>query len=187
MLAIEARSRLRRCVRLLRTLHVSDLGLRATVIEGIPLMSSVSDIYNFIQIDDRTATGGQPSAEQFRSARDAGFEVAVNLAPDGQETSLPGERELLEELGVEYHHIPVAWANPQVDQLHAFENVMEAVKGRRALIHCQANYRVTAFFALYAMAKRGWTEDQADALIDHIWKSNPDYLRGRYDRRARAS
>jgi uncharacterized protein (TIGR01244 family) len=135
----------------------------------------VSDIYNFIQIDEFVATAGQPSEAQFREAREAGYEVVINLAPDGLETSLPEERELLAALGIDYHHMPVAWAEPRLDQLEQFEALMASVAGRRTLIHCQANYRVTAFFALYAQAQRGWSDAQANALIDRIWASRADY------------
>ena len=136
---------------------------------------AVTDIYNFIQINDRMATAGQPTEDQFHEAHGAGYQVVINLAPDGLETSLPGERELLRSLGIDYIHIPVAWSEPRIDKLQAFEAAMEANAGRRTLIHCQANYRVTAFFALYAMAKLGWTSAQADSLIDRIWGSRPDY------------
>lgn len=136
---------------------------------------SVDDIYNFIRINESLATSGQPTAEQFRRAREAGYEIVINLAPDGLDTSLPEERALLGELGIEYHHLPVVWSEPRLDQLEAFGALMDAAAGRRALVHCQANYRVTVFFALYAAAKRGWTEAQADALIDRIWTSNPAY------------
>ncbi len=135
---------------------------------------TISDIYNFIQIDERVATSGQPTADQFRQVRQAGYEVVINLAPDGLETSLPAQAELLAELGFEYHHIPVAWNDPKLRQLEEFEAVMTAAEGRRTLIHCQANYRVTAFFALYA-AKLGWSEAQSDALIDRIWSSRPGF------------
>lgn len=135
----------------------------------------LSDIFNFIQIDNLIATAGQPTADQFRLARGEGYEIVVNLAPDGLETSLPGQRQLLEGLGIEYHHIPVAWTEPRLDQLAAFERAMDAAGGRRRLIHCQANYRVTSFFALHAEARLGWSRQQADALIDRVWKSRPGY------------
>jgi uncharacterized protein (TIGR01244 family) len=136
---------------------------------------SVTDIHNFIAIDDLVATAGQPTAEQFRAAGAAGYEVVINLAPDGLDTSLPGEGELLQSLGIDYHHIPVAWTEPRLDQLERFEALMAAAAGRRTLIHCQANYRVTAFFALYATARLGWSDTQADALIDRIWRSRPGF------------
>lgn len=136
---------------------------------------SVSDIYNFIEIDDHVATAGQPTEDQFRAVRDAGYEVVINLAPDGLETSLADERGLLESLGIDYHQIPVAWAAPRLAELEAFEDLMSRVGGRRTLSHCQANYRVTVFFALYAEARRGWSRAQGDALIASIWESRPGY------------
>ena len=135
---------------------------------------TISDIYNFIQIDDRIATSGQPTADQFRRAREAGYEVVINLAPDGLDTSLPEQAELLSSLGIEYHHIPVPWSEPRLDHLEQFEALMMATQGRRTLVHCQANYRVTAFFALHA-AKLGWSEEACDALVDRIWSSRPGF------------
>lgn len=134
---------------------------------------SVTDIFNFIEIDSNIATSGQPSAAQFRDARAAGYEAVVNLAPDGLETSLPDEAGLLRDLGIEYHHIPVVWADPRPEQLEAFEATMQALAGRKTLVHCQANYRVTAFFALFALAKLEWSDEQADALIARIWNATP--------------
>ena len=132
-------------------------------------------VYNFIAVDDRVATAGQPTEAQFRALRDAGYEVVINLAPDGLDTSLAGEDALLGSLGIDYRHLPIAWAAPGLDQLDAFITLMEAARGRATLVHCQANYRVTAFYGLYAQARLGWTEAQADALIDRIWSANPGY------------
>jgi uncharacterized protein (TIGR01244 family) len=136
---------------------------------------AIEDAFNFIRIDDLVSTAGQPTEEQFRDARNSGFEVVINLAPDGLETSLPAQRELLASLGLEYHHLPVAWTEPRLDQLRQFEALMAASSGRKTLIHCQANYRVTAFFASYATAKLGWDYEKADALIERIWLSRPGY------------
>ena len=136
---------------------------------------SVDDIYNFIQVDSFTGTAGQPSSEQFRAARHAGYEVVINLAPDGLDTSLEGEKELLHDLGIEYFHIPVPWNDPKISQLEQFEEVMQSVEGRRTLVHCQANFRVTAFYTIYAVSRLGWSEERADALIDQIWTSRPEF------------
>jgi uncharacterized protein (TIGR01244 family) len=134
---------------------------------------SVSEIYNFIEIDPSIGSSGQPTEAQFRELSEAGYEAVINLAPDGLDTSLPGEAELVRALGMEYHHIPVQWTDPRRDQLDRFEALMDRLGGRRVLIHCQGNYRVTAFYALYAGAKLGWSQDRADALIDRIWTSHP--------------
>jgi uncharacterized protein (TIGR01244 family) len=136
---------------------------------------SVGDIYNFVEIDPSTGTAGQPTEVQFGELREAGYEAVINLAPDGLDTSLPDEAELVRALGMEYHHIPVQWTEPGHAQLDQFAGLMDRLSGRRVLIHCQGNYRVTAFYALYAGDRLGWTTDRADALIDRIWSSHPGF------------
>lgn len=128
---------------------------------------------NFIQVDDLTATAGQPSAEQFEQLRDAGFDLVINLAPDGLPTSLPGQTALLESLGLEYRHIPVLWGDPLLEQLDTFTELMDRSRDRRKLVHCQMNMRVTAFYSLYAMDRLGWTAAQADALRGRVWTQRP--------------
>jgi hypothetical protein len=61
------------------------------------------------------------------------------------------------------------------DQLDQFAALMDRLAERRVLVHCQGNYRVTAFYALYASVRLGWSTDQADALIDRIWTSHPGF------------
>jgi hypothetical protein len=46
---------------------------------------------------------------------------------------------------------------------------MDANAGRHVLIHCAANFRVTAFYGLYAMHSLGWNEAQVDALRAGVW------------------
>ena len=45
---------------------------------------------------------------------------------------------------------------------------------KKILIHCAANFRVTAFYSLYAMQHLGWTEAQADEFRASIWAGS-DY------------
>lgn len=131
-------------------------------------------ILNFIRIDERTATGGQPTAEQLRAAAAGGITVVINLALENTTHALPGEAELIRGLGMEYIHIPVDWGNPTDDDFAAFEHAMLTRPQANLLIHCAANYRVTAFYSLYARRHLGWTEAQAVELRNRIW-SGSDY------------
>lgn len=143
--------------------------------KGNAVSASLSDIYNFLAVEEGLVTGGQPTADQLRAAAAAGIEAVVNLAPDGQDTTLAEEAELLASLGLAYHHVPVPWAQPSLAQLDRFSQVMDGLAGQPTLIHCQANFRVTAFLALHGEARLGWSRERADALIDRIWTSRPDY------------
>ncbi len=135
---------------------------------------STQDIYNYRRANDQIGTGGQPTREQLRSAADDGFSTVVNLATGAADFSLEDEAALVRSLGMTYHHMPVAWENPQASDFAAFEAVMQEHPGDKVLIHCAANFRVTAFYALYAMKHLGWTEAQADEFRASIWRGS-DY------------
>jgi protein tyrosine phosphatase (PTP) superfamily phosphohydrolase (DUF442 family) len=130
---------------------------------------STADIYNYRQVNDRISTGGQPTEEQLHSAVAEGFTTIINLATIDPDRSLADEGGLVRSLGMKYHHIPVKWDNPQESDFAAFEAVMQAGPEEKVLIHCAANFRVTAFYSLYAMQHLGWTEAQADEFRAPIW------------------
>jgi len=99
-----------------------------------------------------------------------GFETVVNLATIKRRYSLPDEEGLVRSLGLDYVHLPVDFAQPKRDDYQAFCEVMDSLTGKKVLLHCAANYRVTAFYSFYAMAKLGWTIQEADDFIASIWK-----------------
>jgi uncharacterized protein (TIGR01244 family) len=135
---------------------------------------STSDIYNYRKVNDRISTAGQPTEEQLRSVAADGFQTVINLATINPDRSLADEAGLVRALGMTYHHIPVVWDNPQASDFAAFEAAMQASSTDKTLIHCAANFRVTAFYGLYAMKHLGWTEAQADEFRAPIWQGS-DY------------
>jgi protein tyrosine phosphatase (PTP) superfamily phosphohydrolase (DUF442 family) len=110
--------------------------------------------------------------EQIKSAAQEGITAVINLATISPRYSLEDEAGLVEELGMVYYHIPVAWDNPQESDFASFEQVMKQLDGRKTLIHCAANFRVTAFYSLYAMKNLGWSEEQADSFRALTWQGS---------------
>jgi uncharacterized protein (TIGR01244 family) len=135
---------------------------------------SVEDIYHYLKVDDELITGGQPTEEQLQAVAQAGFRTVINLAPLNPRNSLADEAGLVQSLGMQYHHIPVAWENPTAEDFSRFEGVMQALPQGRTLIHCAANFRVTAFYSLYAQKHLGWSKAQADQFRAWIWQGS-DY------------
>ncbi len=133
---------------------------------------STSDIRNYRQVNENLITAGQPSAEQLQAAAAEGFSVVINLATINPRYSLPDEEGLVRSLGMTYDHIPVAWDNPAESDFAAFEAVMGQLGGRKTLIHCAANFRVTAFYALYALKNLGWRESRADEFMASVWSGS---------------
>jgi len=133
---------------------------------------STSDITNYHSVNDQIITGGQPSEEQLRAAAEEGFKAVINLATTNPRYSLEDEAELVQSLGMAYYHIPVEWEHPQASDFAAFEAVMAQLPASKTLIHCAANFRVTAFYSLYAMKHLGWSEAQAAEFRASIWEDS---------------
>jgi len=135
---------------------------------------SVEDIYHYRKVDEQLITGGQPTEEQLRAVAEQGFQTVINLAPINPRYSLDDEPGLVQALGMHYHHIPVDWDNPTAADFGSFEAVMQAQPVGKTFIHCAANFRVTAFYSLYAQKQLGWSKAQADAFRAAIWQGS-DY------------
>lgn len=133
---------------------------------------STAEIYNYVKVNDQVITGGQPTEEQIRAAAAEGFVSVINLATFDPDYSLEDEKSLVKGLGMSYYPIPVVWENPQESDFEAFDQVMQQLPEGKTLIHCAANYRVTAFYGLYALKNLGWTETQFEAFRGQIWQGS---------------
>ena len=98
----------------------------------------------------------------------------INLAPINPRYSLPDEEVLITSLGMTYHHLPIDWAQPTESAFEAFEKLLGTLRTSKTLIHCAANFRVTAFYALYAMKNLGWNEARAEKFRNSVWAGS-DY------------
>jgi protein tyrosine phosphatase (PTP) superfamily phosphohydrolase (DUF442 family) len=131
---------------------------------------STLTIYHYLKVNEQLITGGQPTEEQLRSAADEEFEIVINLGTINPRYSLPDEAGLVRSLGMAYHNIPVDWNAPQRSDFEAFERLMQTLPAAKTLLHCAANFRVTAFYSLYALKHLGWTEDQAAEFRASVWQ-----------------
>jgi protein tyrosine phosphatase (PTP) superfamily phosphohydrolase (DUF442 family) len=127
------------------------------------------DIYNFLKLSDTLFSGGMPKAEELTDAARKGVDVVINLAPHDVPNALPDEADLVDSLGMQYFNIPVNWNTPTRDGLDRFIEVMDANSGKQILVHCQANFRATAFVALYRILRDGWDPDDAMTGMHQIW------------------
>jgi uncharacterized protein (TIGR01244 family) len=146
----------------------------------------IREIYNYIEVDDRISTGGQPTGEQIKAAAADGFTTVISLLPAQSEHALSGEAELVAALGMTYFYIPVEWGNPTEVDFSAFEQAMQAVRSGKVLIHCAANFRAAAFSCLYAQKHLGWTEARAEELRASIWRGSEYPVWEEFIRRIRA-
>jgi protein tyrosine phosphatase (PTP) superfamily phosphohydrolase (DUF442 family) len=135
-------------------------------------LMSTQEIYHYLKVNDQLITAGQPTADQLRSVAGEGFTAVINLATSSPRHSPEDEAGLVHSLGMTYFHIPVEWESPKESDFAAFEQVMEQLSPGKTLIHCAANFRVTAFYGLYAMKHLGWSEAQADEFRASVWQDS---------------
>ncbi len=131
-------------------------------------------IPNFLALSENVFTGGMPNQEQLADAAQRGVELVINLAPHEVLNALPNETEIVTSLGMQYINIPVIWTTPTKDGLDRFMDIMDENKDKRILVHCQANFRATAFMALYRILRQGWNADEAMEGMHQIWDTE-DY------------
>lgn len=130
------------------------------------------DIHNYRKVNDLLVTGGQPTEEQLRDAAAEGFKAVVNLATEQPGRSLEDEAGLVNSLGMAYYPIPVIWDYPTLEDFLRFESIFERLIETKTLLHCAANFRVTAFYGLYAIKHLGWSEEQAETFRQSVWQGS---------------
>lgn len=133
---------------------------------------SIEESYNFRRIDERLSTSGLVDPEQLSSLRAEGYDAVINLLPGSSEYAVPEEERIVRNQGIDYVYVPVDFDAPTSADLDAFADAMDARTRQKIHVHCAANYRVSAFYGLYAQRRGLWTEGEADELIRSIW--NPD-------------
>jgi protein tyrosine phosphatase (PTP) superfamily phosphohydrolase (DUF442 family) len=127
------------------------------------------EIYNFLPLSEKLFTGGMPKADQLKDAAEQGVQVVINLALHDIPNALPDEEGLVRSLGMTYINIPVLWNNPTQRNLDEFLDAMDAHKEEKVLVHCEANYRATAFPTLYRILRLGWKPEEAMDVMHQIW------------------
>jgi len=133
-------------------------------------MEELDNITNFFEISPLILTSGQPTRAQFPAIRDAACQVVINLALPTSTNAIPGEKELVESLGLTYIHIPVIWEDPKPSDLSTFFEVMEQHKDIKIYVHCALNWRVSSFMFLYRVLRLGMPEEQARWDLLTIWQ-----------------
>lgn len=130
----------------------------------------VYDLPAFVVIGPSLATSGQPRREQFALLAAAGYEAVINLARADSPGALADEAEIVQALGLRYHHQPVDFAAPRAEDFARFCAAMRVESGRRVLVHCAANRRASAFVYLWRRLVQGEPETAAREALERVWQ-----------------
>ena len=130
----------------------------------------LDEIKSYREYSSSFASAGQPTRDQFAELKEAGFERIVYIAFANSKGAISDEDQVVKELGMDYAQVPVVWEAPTRADFEAFAAVMQSAPGKKTLLHCQANYRATAFAFLYRVIYRDVPLAQAKADMNTLWK-----------------
>jgi protein tyrosine phosphatase (PTP) superfamily phosphohydrolase (DUF442 family) len=131
-------------------------------------------ILNFYEVSDMLACSGQPTDDQLKQLTAEKYQVVVNLGLLNTKYSLPDEAASAKAMELDYHHIPVVFDNPQLDELADFITCMNQHASKKILVHCAANYRASVFTGLYLFAVNKMDEAAMQLFIEEVWQ--PDAI-----------
>ena len=142
-------------------------------VAGSPVRAAgVAEIVNYREYTPTFASAGQPTAEQLQLLRDEGYERIIYVAFSDQERSLPHEDRLVKELGMEYVHIPVDWDAPTMNDFELISAALGQAPDKKTLLHCQVNFRASAFSFLYRVLYDDVPIAEAKADMNAVWTPN---------------
>lgn len=142
------------------------------VVGTVASSAELSEIRNYIEYSPTFASAGQPSREQLDDVRAAGFERVIYIAFSNSGNAISDEDAVVKELGMDYVQVPVIWDAPTKSDFYAFAGAMQHEPDRKTLLHCQANFRASAFSMLYRVLYEDVSVADAKADMNKIWQPN---------------
>ncbi|QIZ78176.1 protein tyrosine phosphatase family protein [Ferrimonas lipolytica] len=98
-------------------------------------------------------SAGLPQAAEIPQLIAAGVDVVIDLIPVAN--GLENEAQLVHQADKNYYQIEVDWNNPTKANFEQFRQIMKQHNAADVLVHCQANYRASAFVYLYQLTEHG--------------------------------
>ena len=124
-------------------------------------------IRNFLRENKDFCTGGQPRLEHLEQLKAEGVKSIINLRQPSEHRAAEEEAKA-KELGLRYFNIPVAYGNPNEEQVAEFLKITDDADNRPIFIHCTAAIRVGAFWMIRRVLRDGWTVEDAEAEAQKV-------------------
>ena len=131
------------------------------------------DIVNYRQYTATLASSGQLQKSHLQKLQSQGVQRIVYLAyrAHGDADNLSIDQHATD-LGLQYVHIPVPWQSPSISDYRTFAAVMSSQTSANTLVHCQLNYRASAFSFLYRVLVLKTPVNEALLDLTGVWQPN---------------
>ena len=131
------------------------------------------EVPHILCVDERVATGGQPTDSAFAKLAANGYRAVLNLRTASEGVDLKHEQEAVEKAGMRYISIPVVSSAPKAEQVEDFIKAVKDTKNQPMLIHCGSANRVGAFWMIHRVIEQGWPEDKAMEEATKVGLTSP--------------
>ncbi|MEO1037394.1 MAG: protein tyrosine phosphatase family protein [Pseudomonadota bacterium] len=133
--------------------------------------AAVQDLPNFVAYPEGFASAGQPNAAQYVEIAEAGYDRVIYLAyNDSPQIKGSNDRDA-HAAGLDYIHVAVRFDEPRYTDFAAFAALMQ-MSDQHTLVHCQVNYRASAFSFLYRVIYEDVAVADAKQAVDAVWQPN---------------
>ncbi len=150
---------------------------------GIAAAQDASSIRNYLRLNERICTGGQPTMEELAALKEQGIRAIINLRQP-TEYKASEEEAKARELGLRYVNIPVDANNLNDQMVEDFLKATDDPANQPAFIHCGSANRVGAFWMIRRVLRDGWNIEEAEKEARKIGMRSPklyefalDYIR----------
>ena len=128
---------------------------------------------NFKRYSESISSAGQLHDRHISFIRDENYSLVVYLAFDSpDDDSRLGIDKLIRGTGARYIQLPVDWFQPTPEDYNHFVGAVTANNERNILVHCQMNFRASAFSFLYRVIEGDKNFQEAKEDMLSVWTPN---------------
>jgi len=132
---------------------------------------------NVVEISPSLVTSGQPSAAALAGLKAQGFEAVVYLAPPTVGDAVRDEALIVGRQGLVYVDQPIDFEAPTSRDVGTFIGVLDALRGRKVLVHCQVNMRASSMVFLYRVIALKDDPRVAYEAVSGVWAPHGPWRR----------
>ncbi len=138
------------------------------------MSNRVTDIPNLVHCwkFNNLYLAGQPGEGAFKELSERGVKKIINIRSNG-EADFSKDKEKVEALGMEYHHIPVLEDGKLQEK--AIADISSKIDESDIVVHCGSANRVAGWLIVH-LARNGYSFDQAVKIAQDNGLSSPGFI-----------
>jgi protein tyrosine phosphatase (PTP) superfamily phosphohydrolase (DUF442 family) len=136
---------------------------------GAPAQAAELSAPNIVPITPQLVTAGQPSKASLAALGELGFDADIYLAPPSVPDAVRDEGAIVGSQGLVFVNIPIRFGNPTEQDYELVAGALNALRGKKVLVHCQVNMRASSMVFLYRVLAGKEDPEHAYQDVARVW------------------